>query len=248
MKIQILSDLHIEFADFIIDTKNVDVVVLAGDIHIKKNGVIWALNNIQHIPVIYVLGNHEYYGEKYPSLVTKLKELTKGSNIHVLEKDMLTIGNVNFLGCTLWTDFRLLGEPRLSAWECEQTLNDYRKIRQLPDYRKFTPATAVKAHHESLTWLKKSLDNNTGQVNVVVTHHAPNIKSLPQHKHQDYVSAAYASNLGDIIEKHKPDYWIHGHVHHSVDYTVGGCRIVCNPRGYPDKFKTKFNPTLTIEV
>lgn len=76
--------------------------------------------------------------------------------------------------------------------------------------------------------------------------HAPNIISLPEHK--DSVSAAYASHLDDMIIEYKPDYWIHGHIHTSVDYKVGGCRIICNPRGYPDKPKKEFNPRFTIEI
>lgn len=60
MKIQILSDLHIEFYPFSMINTDSDVVVLAGDIHVGEKGVIWAMNNIRNKPVLYILGNHEY--------------------------------------------------------------------------------------------------------------------------------------------------------------------------------------------
>lgn len=114
MKIQLLRDLHIEFGSYRYPDVESDVVVLAGDIHTKTQGIQWALENITDKPVIYVLGNHEYYGKTYPKLIDTAKELAKGSNVHVLENEVLTLGGVNFLGCTLWTDFELFGDPRIA--------------------------------------------------------------------------------------------------------------------------------------
>ena len=110
MKIQLLSDLHIEFQSYEYPDCDSDVVVLAGDIHTKGQGVKWAIENILDKPVIYVLGNHEYYGKTYPKLVAEVKELARGTNVHILERDVVTINGVNFLGCTLWTDFELFGD------------------------------------------------------------------------------------------------------------------------------------------
>jgi len=248
MKILLLSDLHIEFGEFDIDTTGVDIVVLAGDIHTKKNGVKWALDNIKDIPVIYVLGNHEYYGEKYPSLIVKLKELCASSNVHVLENTMQTINGVNFFGCTLWTDFNLFGDIHLASLECLDVMNDFNRIRRLPDFRKFRPADAANAHFKSLNWLKSNLKEHKGETNIIVSHHAPSPISLPIAKHKDLISAAYASNLESVIIEYAPTYWFHGHIHTPVDYKLGNCQIVSNPRGYPDKEKTNFNPTLTIDI
>lgn len=101
MKIQVLSDLHIEFRPFDIPDTDADVVVLAGDIHLGIKGIIWAIKNISNKPVIYVLGNHEYYGQTYPKLIKKLKETSTGTNVQILENELIQIGGVNFLGCTL---------------------------------------------------------------------------------------------------------------------------------------------------
>ena len=107
---------------------------------------------------------------------------------------------------------------------------------------------AFQVHCQSLEWMKKKLMENKAKTNVVVTHHAPSIISLPQHKHEDWVSAAYASHLDDMITEYRPNYWFHGHIHTSVDYKVGDCRIICNPRGYPDKPKKEFNPKFTVKI
>ena len=111
MKLQILSDLHLEFAPCQIVNTDADVVILAGDIHLGDRGYKWAEQNIKNKEVIYVLGNHEFYKEATPRLFEKLKKETKGTNIHVLENESISIGGVKFLGCTLWTDFELLNSP-----------------------------------------------------------------------------------------------------------------------------------------
>ena len=100
MKVQLLSDLHLEFQHFPYMSADVDVIVLAGDIHTKERGVQWALSEIKNKPVVYVLGNHDFYGKAYPRLVHSMKELAKGTNIHILENDRISIDGVNFHGCT----------------------------------------------------------------------------------------------------------------------------------------------------
>jgi len=98
VKIQVLSDLHIEFQDFTYPSCDADVVVLAGDIHAKDKGVKWAVENIpREIPVIYVLGNHEFYGKAHPKFIGEIKAKAKDTNVHVLENDVVSINGVNFM-------------------------------------------------------------------------------------------------------------------------------------------------------
>ena len=158
MKIQVLSDLHIEFETFEFESNDADVVVLAGDIHIKDKGVAWALENIKDKPVIYVLGNHEFYGKAYPKHVDALKQQVQGSNIHVLENDIFTIDGVNFLGCTLWTDFALYGDPRLAGYHCQQVMTDFKKIRLSPKFSKLRSIDVATIHRRSLQWLQEALN------------------------------------------------------------------------------------------
>ena len=101
MKLYILSDVHVEFEPFDPPEIDADIVILAGDIHIKNKGLKWAQENFKDKPVIYVLGNHEYYGEALPKHLEKLKQQAKGTNIQILENESIKIADVTFLCCTL---------------------------------------------------------------------------------------------------------------------------------------------------
>lgn len=248
MKIQLLSDLHIEFGSYKYPEVGCDVVVLAGDIHTKTNGIQWALENITDKPVVYVLGNHELYGKTYPKLIDTAKQVAKGSNVHVLEKDVYTFEDVNFLGCTLWTDFKLFGDPRLAGYHCQQVMNDYRKIKKLPDYSKIRSIDVARIHLESKAWLAKELEARKGAKNIVVTHHGPSLKSVSAEFQSDLTTAAYVSHLESFIEEYAPSCWLHGHMHNSSDYLIGDCRIICNPKGYPGEENTEFMPNSVFEI
>lgn len=247
MRIQILSDLHIEFQPFNFLDTDADVIVLAGDIHVKEKGVTWAIENLPHKPVIYVLGNHEYYGKAYPKLVKDLKDYALGTNVHVLENNSVTIENVTFLGCTLWTDFELFGNPRLAGYEATQKLTDFRRIRVSPQYSKLKSIDAALICKKSISWLKTTLSLELGKV-VIITHHAPSKKSIPIQYKEDILSAAYASNLDDLVFDSGVLIWIHGHLHNQLDYKIGSTRVICNPRGYPDELNNSFNPQLVVEI
>ena len=117
-----------------------DVVILAGDIYVRNKGIAWARGKFEHIPVIYVLGNHEFYGEALPKHIDKLKEQTQGTNIHILENESLHIQGIQFLGCTLWTNFNLFGNPGIARHTAALEMTDYKKIRLSPSFRKLRPA------------------------------------------------------------------------------------------------------------
>jgi len=248
MRIQFLSDLHIEFEDFIYEENDFDVVILAGDIHVKGHGVRWAKHNIQDKPVLYVPGNHEFYGKAYPKHIDTLKEEAAGSNVHILERDTLEIDGVFFLGCTLWTDFELHGDPRITGHECQQLMNDYKKIRVSPNYSKLRSIDVANIHRSSRQWLETELDKLKNEKVVVITHHGPSMSSLPDFRREEVHSAAYVSNLDGLIKQFSPSYWVHGHLHNSSDYEIEGCRVVCNPRGYPEEPNNSFDQEKHIEI
>ena len=248
MNIQILSDLHIEFGDFKLSPGEADVVILAGDIHTKGRGVQWAIENIPDKPVLYVLGNHEFYGKAYPKHIDELKAACAGTNVQVLEQETVTIDGVNFMGCTLWTDFELFGNARVSGYECQQIMSDYKKIKLSPKYSKFRSIDVAAIHRRSRQWLEAELEQHAGHTNVVITHHAPSPKSLPPGSEDKVTNAAYVSQLDPMIESYLPHLWLHGHLHSSSDYLLGDCRVVCNPRGYPDSLNSGFDENLLIEL
>lgn len=248
MKLHILSDLHIEFESFNPTFIDTDIIILAGDIHVGKKGVEWALTNFPDKPVIYILGNHEYYGKAFPKHINDLKQLAHGTNIHLLENDSFVLDGVKFIGCTFWTDFKLFGDPRIAGYQATQTMNDYRKIRVSPQYRKLRSLDTTFIHSKSLRWLEEELKNSKDSKVVVITHHAPSKRSLPGSDQDDILSAAYASHLDRFVEDSCAVLWIHGHIHTQQDYLIGSTRVICNPRGYPDKRNNRFVPNLVIEL
>lgn len=248
MRIRVLSDLHLEFASRNLDDLSSDVVVLAGDIHIGKKGLEWICSTFPKTPVIYVLGNHEYYRHSYPKLARELVAATQGSNIHVLENRAVTLDGVTFHGATLLTDFELFGEPRVAGYECQQVMTDFKKIRREPTYSKLRSLDVALMHQLSVRWLKESIASSNSRLNVVVSHHAPSLRSVPAHFHNDISTAAYASHLDGLVSDLAPEAWLHGHVHASSDYLIGACRVVCNPGGYPGQNIPGFDPNLEIEV
>lgn len=248
MKIQLLSDLHLEFQHYPYSETDADVVVLAGDINIKKRGLSWIEDHIKGKPVIYIMGNHEYYNGAYPKVFRETKELAKNTDIHVLENDRVTLDGITFLGCTLWTNFSLLEDPRIAGYFCQQKMNDYKKIRLWPRYSKLRSIDVALIHKKSMSWLGKELASCDCDKTVVVTHHAPSIQSLPLHRHEEELSAAYASDLDDFILTHQPAYWVHGHIHHSSDYRIGKTRVLSNPKGYPDDPNEDFDPCFLFGV
>lgn len=248
MKIQIISDLHQEFGFTDLSFDKADVVVLAGDVNLGTKGIEWIKTKISDKPVIYVLGNHEYYKGSYPKTLNKIKEAAKNSNVFVLEDSFVDIEDVRFHGATLWTDFSLFGSPMAYGSLCQTQMNDYKMIRRDPSYSKIRSIDTFKIHQFSRQWLKESLINSKGIKNIVVTHHAPSLQSVPEHFKNDPVTSAYASDLEDFIEEHQPLYWIHGHIHTPSRYKIGETEIICNPHGYVTEKYNGYEKELIIEI
>lgn len=248
MRIQIISDLHHEFGISLLDFNDIDALIISGDLDVGVRGVEWLKENVKHIPVIYVLGNHEYYKGSYPKTLYKIEESAANSNIHVLENKSLTIDGISFHGTTLWTDFALYGNSALYGSMCQQRMNDYKRIRLSPSYSKLRSVDTYHIHKNSLRWLEDSLENSCSATNIVVTHHAPSIKSIPEEFKNDYLSSAYASDLESLILKFNPDCWVHGHIHQPTEYVVGRTKVLCNPHGYITEKYNGYNPKLVIDI
>lgn len=77
-----------------ISFSNADIVVVAGDVNLGTKGIQWILSTIKNIPVIYVLGNHEYYRGSYPKTLNRISELSDGTNVHVLENKSIVIDDI----------------------------------------------------------------------------------------------------------------------------------------------------------
>ena len=248
MKIHVLSDLHTELADFEPPSVEADVVVLAGDIGVGVGGIDWAAKRILKKPIIYVPGNHEYYNYDI-SLTGDLRSRTPSSNVHVLNDETLVVGGVRFLGCTLWTDFRLFGDDQSGpARECARgAMDDFKLIKN--GSRLFTPEDSEELHEKSKAWLTDTLRQRFKGPTVVITHHLPALPSVAEQFSTDPLSPAFASKLEPMIQEYRPDLWIHGHSHIPCDYSLFGTRVVSNPRGYPNETQfPRFRSGLVVTV
>lgn len=266
MKIHVLSDLHLELKSWDAPETDADVIVLAGDIGSHTHGLDWAARQSAFAgkPILYVIGNHEYYGAELLGLRKQIQFKAKalraaGHAIFVLDNEAMVLGDVRFLGSTLWTDYRLFGDGMEMAFamsEAKQCMNDHSCIffagnpGGAPDptergSRFFLPQHAAHLNRLARAWLTKRLAQSHPGPTVVVTHHLPSMRSVAARFESDVLSAAFASHLDELVEQ--ADVWIHGHTHDAFDYRHGKCRVICNPRGYPSE-TTAFRPTVVVEV
>ena len=239
MKIQLASDLHLEFLQkrwpgerIIKPVPEADVLVLAGDIAKGANACKLFANwsPQKKVPIIYVAGNHEFYDQAMIPTIQKIREKAAQVGIHFLENDSVVIDGVRFLGATLWTDYRLrsqMSQAQLMEY-CELRLNDHRLI--MVHRQPMTAQYALSRHEASRDWLRTELAKPFEGKTVVVTHHGPHPLSVHPRYAGDPLNAGFVSDLSELMQD--MDLWLHGHVHDSFDYQFGRCRVVTNPAGY----------------
>lgn len=262
VKIQLASDLHLELleknfpsARIIEPVEGADLLALAGDIH----GATKAIKVFSDwpVPVLYVAGNHEFYSERWEKTRAALREACTGTQIRFLDNDAIELCGLRVLGCTLWTDFMLTGmTQKESMREVGRGLNDYLLITT--EKGKLRPYQTLADHEHSRRWLEQELDKPFAGKTVVITHHGPHPLSIHPRYVGNRVNGGFVSDLTALVVK--ADLWLHGHIHDSMDYQVGGCRVVANPAGYllnyhaaisgtEFEFENRlFDPRLLIEV
>ena len=269
MKISIASDVHLEFGD--IDIKNnqgAEVLILSGDICVAADldmrdsrqtemGFARARSerfheffercatNFPH--VIYVMGNHEYYHSDFATELGEMRrKLAYLPNLCILEREIKVIGDVTFIGGTLWTDMN--NSDALTLYHMRTMMNDFRVITnsttpvhfrtQEGEFKtrvgKFSPENAVEEHVKMKQYIKSVVQGNHDQKYVVVGHHSPSRRSTHEmYAHDTIMNGGYSSDMDEFIQDHPQiKLWTHGHTHHNFDYVIGETRIVCNPRGY----------------
>lgn len=257
-----MSDLHLEFEwpdamDLVLPPDDAyDVAVLAGDIGKHTHGIEWAGRAFRK-PVIYVPGNHEYYGAHIRGLRGELQAAAANlHHLHVLDDEVVVLGDpstngteqVRFVGATLWTNFQLFGDTLAQIGcqmhEAQHGMLDFHVIRESGG-RGFRPADSVRLFNRSVSFINEELRKPFEGKTVVVTHHLPSAKSVVERYRQDLMSAGFASHLDKYVEQ--ADVWIHGHTHDPLDYQHGKCRVVCHPRGYPREQRKTYSG-LIVEV
>jgi predicted phosphodiesterase len=224
VKIQVISDVHTEFhrddgAEFVrnLDKTGVDVLVIAGDLSNKGNLKVILGHLCRVYPeVIWVAGNHSYYGSSREKMWKRVREVQNTCpNFHPLENDTVTIGGQRFVGCTLWFPDR----PRSVMHRYE--LNDFRQIENFTDW-------VFKVNAESQKFLRQTVNKD----DVVVTHHIPTwYGTLPYYWNKP-LSDFFVCEMDTLIEEAQPKLWCYGHTHNRLDFKMGQTRLVCNPFGY----------------
>lgn len=257
MKLRILSDLHLEFCKFNPPQVEADAVILAGDIGSGTNGIYWASYHFGNagIPVIYVPGNHEFYGWDMTNWTAEAFKVAKAHDIILGDCSSTLIEKegeqpVRILSATLWTDFALYGVNSIESCGrlTQRCLYDYTAIQKNGAVLTWEDTRAISLRTQF--WLKAAASRAkmAGEKVVIATHHAPSERSsLPKYK-GDPVTAGFASSLEGFAEEYV-DYWIHGHMHNNSWYKLGNCQVIANPRGYkPPHENPSFDEKLIIEV
>ena len=159
MRIHLLSDLHLEFADLDVPKVDVDLVILAGDIAKGVQGIAWAKRTF-NVPVIYVAGNHEYYIDRRVPVPMEdtpqaMRFQAQGTHVHFLENEAVTIGDVRFLGATTWTDFYLYGDAHTGMEAASSVMSDFRGAIITRSECYLRAENALDWHRFSKNWLQK---------------------------------------------------------------------------------------------
>ncbi|MEW6704084.1 MAG: metallophosphoesterase [Pseudomonadota bacterium] len=253
MKLNILSDLHLGFGTMDKPVNDADVVVLAGDISRPREAVAWALKLDK--PVLYVPGNHEFYGGSIDGTLEELRCLCDGTQVHLLDQRELVLQGVRFLGTTLWTDFELFEDPqqRLAAKEeARRLLRDFSRIRARESSAEaFTPDDSAGLFRRHARWLQGRLATAHEGPTVVITHHAPSRHSIHPRFADSLLNACFVSDATHLLRADRVSLWVHGHTHDSFDHHVNGTRVVCNPRGYARAGVNEnpaFDPDFIVEL
>jgi Icc-related predicted phosphoesterase len=264
MRIQIVSDLHLEFSDINIkNTNNADVLILGGDIMVASKvhkleseyGIRFRdflkRCSFQFPHVVYVAGNHEFYsdGRFFDGIEQLRLACAVHKNVYFLERDTKVIDDVVFVGGTLWTDMNKYDPLTLHA--IRDMMNDYRAtVNDQAGYRRLKPADTCERHRQTVDYFKLILDQNKDKKCVVVGHHTPSFQSCHDMYKGDYImNGGYHSDLSEmILDRPQIKLWTHGHTHHCFDYMIGETRVVCNPRGYSNFEDTGWDPEKVVEV
>ena len=272
MNIQLLSDLHLENNPGFMPTPahNADVLVLAGDIgSYQNNSALTALGDTDFglgrfspqngwpTPVLFVPGNHEYDGLDFDEAHQRLQDTCARLGITWLEREVLVLGGVRFVGTTLWSDFDALGPlaghplPEKIPAHFNHPNSQYTRqlkardkafraanyyLRKTATTRAGEPWLAPAMRDQALLcqdWLSQALNMPFDGPTVVVTHFAPSLRSADPRYGETPGTAGFCNALDALLPQ--AQLWLHGHLHCPSDYVADHCRVVANPLGYAHK-------------
>ncbi|KPU98567.1 metallophosphoesterase [Variovorax paradoxus] len=267
MKLQLLSDLHLEsHPRFHAEpVPGADLLVLAGDVGSYQEGSRledpdFGLGRFSPkkgwpTPVIYVPGNHEYDNLDFDDTHVRLRALCEELGILWLERETLVIEGIRFIGTTLWADFDALVTPTDGLAEALKKRGKAMRaadfyLEKMSSRRNGTPFLSAELREQGLTcqaWLREALAQPFDGTTVAITHFAPSLASADPRYGLTPGTAGFCNSLDELLPQ--ASLWLHGHLHCAFDYVKDGCRVVANPLGYRSKGEQEgFRPELLIEV
>lgn len=249
-RILVLADLHhdrwiethpapiLQATSSLSDTaRQPDLLIHAGDLaRCATGGWERALDELSRafpgVPLYLLPGNHDYCGGTLEDGMLALTAAAQGADL--AQKTVLLAGGARILSCTLWTDFAMWGEDaRDQAMErATWIMPEYAAVENPQTGELIRPADLVAVHHDHLDWLESRLAEDFDGPTIVVTHHCPHPSAAGP---ADLVSAAFASDLGDTIQRFQPAAWLFGHTHRPLSARVGRTLVHNVSLGYPDE-------------
>ena len=258
MKLQILSDLHLETERF--DPQpapGAELLVLAGDIDSTWAGLRrfagWP------VPVLVVAGNHEFDGRDLTEAWPHLRQACEASGLRLLQREALLLTGadgrtIRFVGATRWSDFDLFGPAQRPR--AERAAAYYlRKMSARIGGQPLDVAALRAEGHACRDWLAAQLPlrgQSAWDATVAITHFAPSLRSADPRFGRQPGTASFCNADDDLIPH--ADLWIHGHLHCRHDYRVDRAgraptRVVCQARGLDKKGESSgFDPMKTFDA
>lgn len=235
MKIAYGSDFHLEFYGesrakriieswkFDIDT---DLIIIAGDLAVGALQVVSFLEHIYDIHgiyVIYVPGNHEYYGSSfYIEDIYFNKNKTKEAYSILLDGDFLIKEPYVFVGAMGNIDGSY---EDINGWK-HGSLNDFHEIADFEEKHKKKGIAEFKE-------ISTILSSDRGFKNVVITHTMPSPRCISPKYKGSYMNACFCNDWSELIYRYEPLYWICGHTHDISEVEIHNTKVMMNPFGYP---------------
>jgi Icc-related predicted phosphoesterase len=263
MKIWQISDLHLKKEELegslgLRPPSGADVAVVLGDLggSLAEN-LRWCATHLRpFLPVVYVPGNHDFHWQGVAKASAEGRKLARSLGVHYLDGDTAVVAGARFTGGTFWSDFAvdMFGDRAAPEENVRRNMEaalgkaDYNRIfvddRALHRLR---PWHTAAIHERTKGFVRRTLATPFDGPTVVLTHHGvlpevtqPGYEASPTHP-------SYTSDQRELILKHRPALWLHGHVHHFHETRVGDTLVACNPRGFAGE-RPGFRPDYTHEL
>lgn len=217
MKIQLCSDLHLEFADVMIkNNTGADVLILSGDIMVAEDlrnqpaDLSWAdlptdghgrakrtmryrdfLQRVsfQFPHVIYVMGNHEHYHGHFDQSLKYIRDTIDYLNIHNIYVLDRDVKKIDDVTFVGGTMWTDCNKfDPMTQYHLEHCMNDFRVIRiKNEGFRKFLPKRTIEEFIKTRDYIKSVVAEKHDEKFVVCTHHAPSTLSIHEKYKHDHL-------------------------------------------------------------